>query len=204
VRLVLGVDGGGSKTHALVADEHGEVVGFASSGRSNWEDTGLEAAGAALAEAIGGALVDPLGLAGPRKLENDSFIALRAGASRPFGVVVVAGTGHVAAGRSPAGRTARTLGLGPMYGDFGSATDVAAEAVRRWRTPTPAAGRRPPSAGGLFRSRNRLLEGTLVDTLARQAPLAAPVHLTCKPVVGAALEAWSWPGSPPTRACTRA
>jgi hypothetical protein len=228
VRLVLGVDGGGSKTHALVADEHGEVVGFASSGRSNWEDTGLEAAGAALAEAIGGALaaaqvppgalaagafglagldwgpdrpllgalLDPLGLAGPRKLENDSFIALRAGASRPFGVVVVAGTGHVAAGRSPAGRTARTLGLGPMYGDFGSATDVAAEAVRRWRTPTPAAGRRPPSAGGLFRSRNRLLEGTLVDTLARQAPLAAPVHLTCKPVVGAALEALELAGIP--------
>jgi hypothetical protein len=49
---VLGVDGGGSKTHALVADERGEVLGFASSGRSNWEDTGLEAAGAALAEAV--------------------------------------------------------------------------------------------------------------------------------------------------------
>jgi len=109
VRAVLGVDGGGSKTHALVADERGEVLGFASSGRSNWEDTGLEAAGAALAEAIGGALaaaqvppgalaasafglagldwdpdrpmlgalLDPLGLAGPRRLENDSFIALR-------------------------------------------------------------------------------------------------------------------------------
>jgi N-acetylglucosamine kinase-like BadF-type ATPase len=214
-----------------------------------------------------GALLDPLGLAGPRKLENDSFIALRAGASQPFGVVVIAGTGHVAAGRNPAGRTARTLGLGPMYGDFGSATDVAAEAVRavadaytgrgpattlswllpalagcasaeqllqrlsRGMVPLPAAaplvlaeaeagdpacreivlgagaalgqsaavvarrlglGRQRfelVMAGGLFQSRNRLLEGTLVDTVARQAPLAAPVHLTCKPVVGAALEA---------------
>jgi N-acetylglucosamine kinase-like BadF-type ATPase len=56
VRLVLGVDGGGSKTHALVADERGHTVGFASSGRSNWEDTGLEAAGLALEEAIWGAL----------------------------------------------------------------------------------------------------------------------------------------------------
>jgi N-acetylglucosamine kinase-like BadF-type ATPase len=299
VRAVLGVDGGGSKTHALVADERGEVLGFASSGRSNWEDTGLEAAGAALAEAIGGALaaaqvppgalaasafglagldwdpdrpmlgalLDPLGLAGPRRLENDSFIALRAGASRPFGVVVIAGTGHVAAGRDPAGRTVRTLGLGPMYGDFGSATDVAEEAVRAvadaytGRGPATSLSRRLPAlagcasaeqllqrlsrrmvplpeaaplvlaeaeagdpacreivlragaalgssaevvarrlglgrqrfevvmAGGLFRSRNRLLEGNLVDTFRRQAPLAAPVHLTCRPVVGAALEA---------------
>jgi N-acetylglucosamine kinase-like BadF-type ATPase len=306
VRAVLGVDGGGSKTHALVADERGEVLGFASSGRSNWEDTGLEAAGAALAEAIGGALaaaqvppgalaasafglagldwdpdrpmlgalLDPLGLAGPRRLENDSFIALRAGASRPFGVVVIAGTGHVAAGRDPAGRTVRTLGLGPMYGDFGSATDVAEEAVRavadaytgrgpatslsrllpplagcasaeqllqrlsRGLVPLPEAaplvlqeaeagdpacrqivlhagaslgesaavvarrlglgGQRfeMVMAGGLFRSRNRLLEGTLVDTMARQAPQAVPVHLTCKPVVGAALDALDLAGLP--------
>jgi N-acetylglucosamine kinase-like BadF-type ATPase len=306
VRAVLGVDGGGSKTHALVADERGEVLGFASSGRSNWEDTGLEAAGAALAEAIGGALaaaqvppgalaasafglagldwdpdrpmlgalLDPLGLAGPRRLENDSFIALRAGASQPFGVVVIAGTGHVAAGRDPAGRTVRTLGLGPMYGDFGSATDVAEEAVRavadaytgrgpatslsrllpplagcasaeqllqrlsRGLVPLPEAaplvlqeaeagdpacrqivlhagaslgesaavvarrlglgGQRfeMVMAGGLFRSRNRLLEGTLVDTMARQAPQAVPVHLTCRPVVGAALDALDLAGLP--------
>ena len=306
MRAVLGVDGGGSKTHALVADERGEVLGFASSGRSNWEDTGLEAAGAALAEAIGGALaaaqvppgalaasafglagldwdpdrpmlgalLDPLGLAGPRRLENDSFIALRAGASRPFGVVVIAGTGHVAAGRDPAGRTVRTLGLGPMYGDFGSATDVAEEAVRAvadaytGRGPATSLSRLLPPlagcasaeqllqrlsrglvplpeaaplvlqeaeagdpacrqivlhagaslgesaavvarrlglggqrfelvlAGGLFRSRNRLLEGTLVDTMARQAPQAVPVHLTCKPVVGAALDALDLAGLP--------
>jgi N-acetylglucosamine kinase-like BadF-type ATPase len=306
VRAVLGVDGGGSKTHALVADERGEVLGFASSGRSNWEDTGLEAAGAALAEAIGGALaaaqvppgalaasafglagldwdpdrpmlgalLDPLGLAGPRRLENDSFIALRAGASRPFGVVVIAGTGHVAAGRDPAGRTVRTLGLGPMYGDFGSATDVAEEAVRAVGAADPRRGPAtslsrllPPlagcasaeqllqrlsrglvplpeaaplvlqeaeagdpacrqivlhagaslgesaavvarrlglggqrfelvMAGGLFRSRNRLLEGALVDTLHREAPLAVPVHLTCRPVVGAALDALDLAGLP--------
>ena len=306
MRAVLGVDGGGSKTHALVADERGEVLGFSSSGRSNWEDTGLEAAGAALAEATGGALaaaqvppgalaasafglagldwdpdrpmlgalLDPLGLAGPRRLENDSFIALRAGASRPFGVVVIAGTGHVAAGRDPAGRTVRTLGLGPMYGDFGSATDVAEEAVRAvadaytGRGPATSLSRLLPPlagcasaeqllqrlsrglvplpeaaplvlqeaeagdpacrqivlhagaslgesaavvarrlglggqrfelvlAGGLFRSRNRLLEGALVDTMARQAPQAVPVHLTCRPVVGAALDALDLAGLP--------
>jgi len=56
VTLVLGVDGGGSKTHAMVADERGETLGFASSGRSNWEDAGLGGARAALEAAITGAL----------------------------------------------------------------------------------------------------------------------------------------------------
>jgi N-acetylglucosamine kinase-like BadF-type ATPase len=308
VSVVLGVDGGGSKTHALVADERGEVLGFASAGRSNWEDIGLEAAGATLAEAVGGALatagvaptdlaasafglagldwdsdrpmlrglVDPLGLGGPRRLDNDSFIALRAGTSRPFGVVVIAGTGHVAAGRDPAGRTFRTFGLGPMYGDFGSATDVAEEAVRAVadactgrgprttlsRLLPPLAGCAGPEellqalsrglvllpaaaplvlaeaeagdpaaqaivlrtgtslgevaalvasrldlrhqpfemvmAGGLFAGRNRLLETTLVQVLHRVAPHASPVHLRCKPVVGAALEALELAGLPAT------
>jgi N-acetylglucosamine kinase-like BadF-type ATPase len=175
VRAVLGVDGGGSKTHALVADEHGETLGFASSGRSNWEDTGLKAAGLALEVAITGALsdagvrprdlaasafglagldwdgdrpmlaalVDPLGLGGPRRLDNDSFIALRAGTSQPFGVVVIAGTGTVAAGRDPAGRSFRTFGLDPMYGDFGSATDVAEEAVHAVADAYTVGGSRP-------------------------------------------------------------
>jgi N-acetylglucosamine kinase-like BadF-type ATPase len=184
--LVLGVDGGGSKTHAMVADERGETLAFSSSGRSNWEDTGLDGARAALTEAITAALsaagvkpgdlaasafglagldwdqdrpmlaalVDPLGLAGPRKLDNDSFIALRAGTAAPFGVVVIAGTGTVAAGRDPAGRTFRTMGLSPMYGDFGSATDVAEEAVHAvadaWTGRGPATSLSellPPLAG---------------------------------------------------------
>jgi N-acetylglucosamine kinase-like BadF-type ATPase len=44
-------------------------------------------------------------------------------------------------------------------------------------------------AGGLFAGRNTLLETTLVEVLHRVAPHATPVHLHCKPVVGAALEA---------------
>jgi N-acetylglucosamine kinase-like BadF-type ATPase len=303
--LVLGVDGGGSKTHAMVADERGQKLGFASSGRSNWEDAGLGGARAALEAAITGALdaagvaaadldasafglagldwdsdrpmlaalIDPLGLGGPRLLDNDSFIALRAGTGQPFGVVVIAGTGTVAAGRDPAGRTFRTFGLEPMYGDFGSATDVAEEAVHAvadaWtgRGPAtslsellpPLAGcaspvellqrlsrgaiQLPPAAplvlrqaaagdpaataiviragtalgesaalvarrlgmdrtafelvmaGGLFRGGSRLLETTLTGTLHRVAPRARPVLLTCKPVVGAVIEALELAGA---------
>ena len=312
MRAVLGVDGGGSKTHALVADEHGETLGFASSGRSNWEDTGLESAKIALEVAITGALgdagvrpgdlaasafglagldwdgdrpmlaalVDPLGLGGPRRLDNDSFIALRAGTSQPFGVVVIAGTGTVAAGRDPAGRSFRTFGLDPMYGDFGSATDVAEEAVHavadaytgRGQPTTlsellpPLAGCSSPvellhrlsrgaiplppaapmvlaeaaagdpackaivirvgtalgssaalvarrlgldrrafetvMAGGLFRGRSQLLETALTGVLHQAAPLARPVLLGCKPVIGAVIEALELAGAdtgPPVR-----
>ncbi len=161
--VVLGVDGGGTKTHAVVADTTGAVLGFATTGGSNWEMVGLDGAGASVSEAALGALraagaspdqlsasafglagldwesdlprlegaaIAPMRLPGPRAVVNDSFIALRAGTSRPWGVVVIAGTGTVAAGRNHAGEVFRTLGLGPEFGDWGSASDVALEAVR--------------------------------------------------------------------------
>jgi N-acetylglucosamine kinase-like BadF-type ATPase len=160
--VVLGVDGGGTKTHAVVADSDGRVLGASVNGPSNWEVVGIGGTGAALRVAVMSALgaagleassveanvfglagadwpsdvrrlefaIDPLGLAGPREIVNDSIVALRAGASRPWGVVVIAGSGAVAAGRNPDGETYRTLGLGPLYGDFGSANDVSVEAVR--------------------------------------------------------------------------
>jgi N-acetylglucosamine kinase-like BadF-type ATPase len=159
--VVLGVDGGGTRTYAILADETGRVLGSSVTGPSNWELVGIGGAGAALRVALVGALgvvgletsaieasvfglagvdwpsdvqrlafaIDPLDVPGPREVVNDSFVALRAGASRPWGVVVIAGTGTVAAGRNPAGETYRTLGLGAVYGDVGSANDVSVEAV---------------------------------------------------------------------------
>lgn len=161
-RVVLGVDGGGTATHAILADESGRVLGTSVSGPSNWEVVGIGGSGAALRAAVIGALgaaelgleaieaavfglagvdwpsdvarlafaIDPLQIPGRREIVNDAFVALRAGASRSWGVVVIAGTGTIAAGRNPAGETYRTLGLGPVYGDVGSANDVSVEAVR--------------------------------------------------------------------------
>jgi N-acetylglucosamine kinase-like BadF-type ATPase len=161
VAVVLGVDGGGTKTHAVVADASGETLGSGASGPSNWEDVGLATAGGAIGVAVQDALdqaevqaadveasvfglagvdwpsdamrleqvIDPLGLAGPREVMNDSFLALRAGADRRWGVVVISGTGSVVAGRNPAGDMFRTLGLGRLFGDFGSASDVSEEAA---------------------------------------------------------------------------
>ncbi len=62
-------------------------------------------------------------------LVNDSIVALRAGTRDRHGIVLVAGTGAVAAGINRAGETFRTLGQGMTLGDVGSATDVSDAAV---------------------------------------------------------------------------
>ena len=158
---VLGVDGGGSKTHAAVCDDRGVVLGAGTAGPANWETVGLRGSADTVGDAIDRALsaagigrgdlsaavfglagvdwpsdvarletaYDPLRLSCPRVILNDSFIALRAGARAPWGVVVIAGTGTVAAGRNRAGETFRTLGLGRLLGDEGSASDVAEAAL---------------------------------------------------------------------------
>jgi N-acetylglucosamine kinase-like BadF-type ATPase len=53
--LLLAVDGGGSKTRALLADTTGNVIGRGTGGSSNYHVVGLEAAGRALQIAIDGA-----------------------------------------------------------------------------------------------------------------------------------------------------
>jgi N-acetylglucosamine kinase-like BadF-type ATPase len=69
------------------------------------------------------------GLTGEVRLMNDAYAALRAGTPRPYGVVVAAGTGSVVAGRNERGEQARTLGLGPTFGDTGSASEVSEAGV---------------------------------------------------------------------------
>ena len=54
--IALGVDGGASKTHAVLADDQGRVLGVGRAGCGNWEVVGLEGARATLHEAVGGAL----------------------------------------------------------------------------------------------------------------------------------------------------
>lgn len=50
--LFLGVDAGGTKTHAIIADADGNLCGQGRSGCGNWEAVGIDGAGAALAQAI--------------------------------------------------------------------------------------------------------------------------------------------------------
>src|SRR5438046_1294547 len=67
--LFLGVDGGGSKTEAVVVDEHGGLCGRGHSSSSNFRAVGVERAihhlGAAIEEALASAGgVSPLASAG--------------------------------------------------------------------------------------------------------------------------------------------
>ena len=74
---------------------------------------------------------------------NDAVIAL-AGATRTGqGIITIAGTGSIAFGRNPAGRTARAGGWGHIFGDEGGGFDIARQAARAalrleegWGPPT--------------------------------------------------------------------
>lgn len=54
--LYLGIDAGGTKTHAAIADDRGRVRGTGVAGPGNWEGVGLEGALAAYRQALNAAL----------------------------------------------------------------------------------------------------------------------------------------------------
>ena len=56
--VVLGVDVGASKTHAVLVDETGSVLGVGLAGCGNWEVVGLDGAREAVLAALEGALLD--------------------------------------------------------------------------------------------------------------------------------------------------
>jgi N-acetylglucosamine kinase-like BadF-type ATPase len=56
LRYYLGVDAGGTKTHALIADQTGRIHGAGRAGTGNWESVGLDGAARSLAHALDGAL----------------------------------------------------------------------------------------------------------------------------------------------------
>src|SRR3954469_3890786 len=56
LRFYLGVDAGGTKTHALIADQTGRIHGAGRAGTGNWESVGLDGALRSLTQALDGAL----------------------------------------------------------------------------------------------------------------------------------------------------
>jgi N-acetylglucosamine kinase-like BadF-type ATPase len=144
--IVLGVDGGGTKTHALAVNEHGQVVGVGISKESNYQVSGLKKAIHEIADATRQALgtmrpdkavfclagcdtdldemrliqaIADLGLVDDFVCYTDVFAALRAGTQHPFGVAVICGTGFNACGIAPDGRRIKLRSLGELTGDWG-------------------------------------------------------------------------------------
>lgn len=74
---------------------------------------------------------------------NDGVIALMGGALKPFGVIVISGTGSIAFGINREGERARAGGWGHILGDEGSGYQIALKALRA--VMRAADGRIPPT-----------------------------------------------------------
>jgi len=159
VAYYLGLDGGGSKTTCVVADDSA-LLATALSGPSNITRVGNDRAREALHQAIRDACVaakiNPsqlqhscVGAAGAGREEiaklvremvaevipgkvsvvGDMQIALHAAFGDGPGVIVIAGTGSIAYGRDAEGKTARAGGWGFAVSDEGSAHWIGRMAV---------------------------------------------------------------------------
>jgi glucosamine kinase len=174
--FVIGVDGGGTKTRALLADERGEQLAEAVGAASAVKPGEIEHSAGVIAGVVRDVLeiaerqghkprVLAVGVAGVgREPEREALlealvaqqlaeevsvmpdyaIALEDAFSDGPGVLLIAGTGSMAFGRSPAGATARCGGWGPMFGDEGSGSWIGRRALSV--VAAAADGREPETA----------------------------------------------------------
>jgi N-acetylglucosamine kinase-like BadF-type ATPase len=169
----LGIDVGSTKTHALIADENGQALGFGKAGAGNHEVVDYPGLKAALQESTQGALdmagvtkervagagfgvsgydwpserqptleaIASLGLSCPVEAVNDTVLGLLAGASRGWGIAVVAGTGNNCWGWDAQHRTGRVTGMCGWFGEFAGSGELAWKAfhnvVHEWTRRGP-------------------------------------------------------------------
>lgn len=154
---LLGVDGGGTKTTALIARDNGEIVGCGRGGPANILFNTQDEVRSAIVEAIKEALVNAgiegaqvvqgvFGVPAPLNLlaeplssllpnANIDFlgeapIAFASGSCKPFGLLLIAGTGSFSWGRNEEGSIVTTGGGGAAFGDEGSGFDLGRMALR--------------------------------------------------------------------------
>jgi len=158
---VVGVDGGASKTVALVGTVDGVILGRGETGSSNYHNVGPTVAGRAIKNAVHEAKEDAglrgivpktavvalaaidssrdrnvtsrfvrrAGISKTSFVIHDSVAALYAATQGKPGVIVISGTGCVAAGINEHGDYARVGGWGYLVDDEGSAYDVGRKAL---------------------------------------------------------------------------
>lgn len=192
--IYLGIDGGGTKTTCVVADEH-SVLGSATGGGSNitrWGEARVrEALQTGVREACASAGIDPrnisstcVGLSGAGRPEvrdavtrmmagivgglvrvvSDLETTLEAAFGSGPGVITIAGTGSIACGRDAAGRLARFGGWGLAISDEGSGQWIGRAVVSAVLSAKDA-GEDPPLLASILKAWNL----TTLDELVRQA-----------------------------------
>ncbi|HEU5361862.1 MAG TPA: BadF/BadG/BcrA/BcrD ATPase family protein [Gaiellaceae bacterium] len=156
MRVVLGVDGGNSKTELVAATTAGELLAVARGPGSNSHAVGVDGVARVLS-----ALVAETGAQSPAAcgvfylcgadvpadleelsqmvavhgwvreavVDNDTFALLRAGTGRADAVAVICGAGINCVGRRSDGRVARYPALGWETGDWGGAEMLGREAL---------------------------------------------------------------------------
>jgi N-acetylglucosamine kinase-like BadF-type ATPase len=219
VAIYLGIDGGGTKTTCVVADEK-MVLGSATSGGSNVTRLGetrvRESLQAALRDACASAGIDPqqvkstcVGLSGAGRPEvrdavarimaeivggkvmvvSDLETTLEAAFGRGPGVIVIGGTGSIAYGRDADGHTARAGGWGLAISDEGSGEWIGRAAVSAVLS-VKAAGEDPPLFGEIL----KLWKLSTLDELVRGANASpTPDFASLFPAVLKAAEAGQEP-----------
>lgn len=101
----------------------------------------------------------------PRLATNDATVALVGGTGgERYGVVIISGTGSIAVGFNREGKQARSSGWGYLFGDEGSAYDIAVMGLRA--AARAHDGRIPPSV-----LTERLLDALDVDSMENMASL---------------------------------
>ncbi len=158
MRYYLGIDGGGSKTKAVLCDEALNVISSYTGKSINFNSVGLDIARKNLSETANNVLgenyspcsvyIGCAALSGRADeelteklcggifdcknviLDSDLFIALSAVNTPGACAVAVCGTGSMAAGMLPDKSVIHTGGFGYLLGDEGSGFAISADAVR--------------------------------------------------------------------------
>jgi N-acetylglucosamine kinase-like BadF-type ATPase len=153
--LVIGVDGGNSKTELVAATTDGACVAFVRGPGSNSHGVGADGVADVIGELVERAGVDlpaahgvfflcgadvpsdiadleaaiaRRGWSTSRRVDNDTFALLRAGSDAQDAIAVICGSGINVVGRSGE-RVARYPSLGWETGDWGGAEGFAREAI---------------------------------------------------------------------------
>ncbi len=157
--LVLGIDGGGTKTVCVLMDQC-QVLGRGEAGGSNYQSAGktaFDSVKLAIAKAmkstkpieVASICLGLAGVARPKDIQlvhsfiehlgfkdaqvavsHDALIALVGGLGHDVGIVALAGTGSIIFGRNQQGRTQRVGGWGHVLGDEGSAYYIAVRGMQ--------------------------------------------------------------------------